>query len=197
MLGMPKGKVLHESEISLESPINYRRMHFGRVEELCNRVKWIMEYSANSKMIKNFKQNPEVHDNCILILLLFFHYVKCWFYRGFLLRNQDWLKTQNAWVKEFIYLCGENRISWIFGLIFENAHEWKLHKWNPQEPRTRCKSNRSKQTTTIGICHQKFHNCNNTSLQIPTTNKVLKEEATCHPWNWGAFEKCVKTQLFL
>ena len=38
MLGMPKGKVLHESEISLESPINYRRMHFGKAEELCNKV---------------------------------------------------------------------------------------------------------------------------------------------------------------
>ena len=59
-------------------------------------------------------------------------------------------------------------------------------------------SNKSKQTTTIGICHQKFHNCNNTSLQIPTTNKVLKEEATCHPGSWRAFEKmCENTTVLI
>ena len=28
--------------------------------------------------------------------------------------------------------------SWIFGLFFENAHKWKLHHWNPQEPRIQC-----------------------------------------------------------
>ena len=41
------------------------------------------------------------------------------------------LVTKNAWVKEFLHLCSENRISWIFGLFFENAH-----KWNQQETRT-------------------------------------------------------------
>ena len=54
MLGMPKGKVLHESEISLESPINYRRMHFGKAEELCNKVMQVMESSSNSKRMKGF-----------------------------------------------------------------------------------------------------------------------------------------------
>ena len=51
MLGMPKGKVLHESEISLESPINYRRMHFGRAEELCNRVfeLWSCQQTQNEE----------------------------------------------------------------------------------------------------------------------------------------------------
>ena len=36
----------------------------------------------------------------------------------------------------FFHLCSKNRISWIFGLFFENAHTWKLHHWNPQEPGT-------------------------------------------------------------
>ena len=48
------------------------------------------------------------------------------------------LITKNAWVKEFLQLCTENHISWIFGLFFENVHEWKPHHWNRQEPRTRC-----------------------------------------------------------
>ena len=33
------------------------------------------------------------------------------------------LVTKNAGVKEFLHLCSENRISWIFGLFFENVHE--------------------------------------------------------------------------
>ena len=41
-------------------------------------------------------------------------------------------------MKEFLDLCIENRISWIFGLLFENSHKWKPHHWNPQEPRTWC-----------------------------------------------------------
>ena len=41
-------------------------------------------------------------------------------------------------MKEFIHLCSENRISWIFGLFFENPHKWNWHHRNPQEPRTRC-----------------------------------------------------------
>ena len=41
-------------------------------------------------------------------------------------------------MKKFLHPCIENRISWIFGLFFENAHEWKMHHWNPQQPRTRC-----------------------------------------------------------
>ena len=35
-------------------------------------------------------------------------------------------------MKEFLHLCSENWMSWIF------AHEWKPHHWYPQEPRTRC-----------------------------------------------------------
>ena len=50
------------------------------------------------------------------------------------------LVDQNAWVKEFLHMSSENCISWIFGLFFENAHKWKTHHWNPQEPRTRCKT---------------------------------------------------------
>ena len=41
-------------------------------------------------------------------------------------------------MKEFLHLCSENCISWIFGHFFKNAHKWKPHHWNPQEPRTRC-----------------------------------------------------------
>ena len=48
------------------------------------------------------------------------------------------LVTKNAWVKEFLHIFSENRISWIFGLFLENVHKWKLHHWNPQEPRTLC-----------------------------------------------------------
>ena len=48
------------------------------------------------------------------------------------------LVNKNAWVKEFLHLCSENCISWIFGLCFENGHEWKPHHWNPQEPRIWC-----------------------------------------------------------
>ena len=50
------------------------------------------------------------------------------------------LVTKNAWVKEFLHLCSQNCIIWIFGLFFEKAHKWKLHHWNPQEPRTWCMS---------------------------------------------------------
>ena len=53
------------------------------------------------------------------------------------------LLTKNAWVKEFLQLCSENCISWIFGLFFENAHEWKPHHWNPQEPRIQCTRKKS------------------------------------------------------
>ena len=48
------------------------------------------------------------------------------------------LVTKNAWAKEFLLLCSENHISWIFGLVFENVHEWKTHHWNAQDPRTQC-----------------------------------------------------------
>ena len=45
---------------------------------------------------------------------------------------------------------------------------------------------------------RKFHNWNNHSLQIPTTNKVLKEEATCHPGSWRAFENmCQNTTVLI
>ena len=60
------------------------------------------------------------------------------FYRSCKFTALRSLVTQNAWVKEFLHLCSENRISWIFRLFFENAHEWKTHHWNPPEPRTRC-----------------------------------------------------------
>ena len=40
------------------------------------------------------------------------------------------LVTENAWMKEFLHLCSENRIGWIFGPFFEQ--KWKLHHWNPQ-----------------------------------------------------------------
>ena len=46
--------------------------------------------------------------------------------------------TKKAWVKEFLHLCSENHISWIYGPFFENAHKWKPHHWNLQEPRTPC-----------------------------------------------------------
>ena len=36
-------------------------------------------------------------------------------------------------MKEFLYLCSENCISWIFGLFFENAHKWKPHHWHLQD----------------------------------------------------------------
>ena len=39
-------------------------------------------------------------------------------------------------MKEFLQLCSEN-------LFFENAHEWKPHHWNPQEPRTQCIQSRA------------------------------------------------------
>ena len=45
--------------------------------------------------------------------------------------------------KKFLPLYSENSISWIFGPIFENAHKWKPHHWNPQEPRTCCMLNSS------------------------------------------------------
>ena len=41
-------------------------------------------------------------------------------------------------MKEFLDLCSEKCISWIFGLFFKNVHKWKPHHWNRQEPRNRC-----------------------------------------------------------
>ena len=40
------------------------------------------------------------------------------------------LVTQNSCVKEFLHLCSENCISWIFGIFFENVHEWKTYRCN-------------------------------------------------------------------
>ena len=44
---------------------------------------------------------------------------------------------ENAWGKELLHKL---RISWIFWLFFENAHERKPHHWNPQKPKTWCTS---------------------------------------------------------
>ena len=39
-----------------------------------------------------------------------------------------------------LHLSSEYRISWIFGLFFQNErNEQKPHYWNPQEPRTLCR----------------------------------------------------------
>ena len=40
------------------------------------------------------------------------------------------LVTQNSCVEEFLHLCSENCISWIFGIFFENVHEWKTYRNN-------------------------------------------------------------------
>ena len=48
------------------------------------------------------------------------------------------LVTQNARGKEFLHLCSENCIRWIFGLFYENVHGLKTQHWYLQEPRTRC-----------------------------------------------------------
>ena len=72
----------------------------------------------------------------------------------------------------FPSLCSENRISWIFGLFFENVHEWKQHHWNLQEPRTRC----------IGMVpfdkYQLFPN-------VPPGLRQL--QPVCKPTKWLAF----------
>ena len=48
------------------------------------------------------------------------------------------LLSKYAWVKEFFPLFVEYCNSWIFGLFFENMHEWIPHYWNPQEPKIGC-----------------------------------------------------------
>ena len=76
---------------------------------------------------------------CTLYYILIYPLVKRYTYTWFLARaffevwqKYTWTKsaalkslvTKNTWVKEFLHLYSENRISWIFGLFFENAHEW-------------------------------------------------------------------------
>ena len=87
--------------------------------------------------------------------------------------------TKNAWVKNYLHLCIENRISWTFGLSFKNAHKWKPHHWNSQEPRTRC--------TTQGGGGQVFpsrfwqylrHWSDRSFVALKRSNKTTETQAT-------------------
>ena len=64
--------------------------------------------------------------------------------------------TKNAWVKESLHLCSRKRISWIFGLFFENVQKWKPHHWNTQEPRTRCTCICPMSTNKVALEHRSY-----------------------------------------